>query len=273
MALLAILLVDHVPKCRFRQAAWDAGRFVGIFLLFWVLAGQNPRNIPAFVTAMCRYSADYSEAMSMYRPNEVFLVGLGIAVFVMVAVANGLRAWQFAKYRFRIPLTLFECACLFIIWKHGYVRIDHAANFWTLIVQATPLLFLAHEGFPAGRAAAAAAAWLSARRRRAACRRIAAAGAGRADVAGGRVAVLAFGRGRDGEGIVRRGVGGSPCREERCCRGQIPRAPAAAIEPLAASTSLRPGEKGCALSYSLNVALPWRSRCGRFGDLRYGTVG
>jgi hypothetical protein len=156
VALMAIVLADHLVNRRIRQAAWDTSRFAGAFLLLWILAGQNPLNIPAFLVVLFQYSSGYNEAMSMYAPNEWYLVALGIGVFALVALANGLRAWQFAKYRARIPLTIFECGCLFVVWKHSYVRIDHAGYFWTFVFAAAPLLFLAEEDFPPVQADAAA---------------------------------------------------------------------------------------------------------------------
>ena len=69
----------------------------------------------------------------------------GGAVLGAFAVVNILRVMKFRIYGHRLFTAFFECACLFVVWKHGHNRAGHEVMFWEFIIPAAPLLFMAHE--------------------------------------------------------------------------------------------------------------------------------
>jgi hypothetical protein len=144
-SLMATVVAQQLLGRCWKAALRDAGCFAAAFLALWLLAGQRLATLPRFVQGCFAFSKGYNEVMAMYIPGESRLVGLAVGMFLVLAAANVLRLWRFREHRDRIFLTLWECALLFIVWKHGFVRADHSLFFWTFILPASPLLLLAHE--------------------------------------------------------------------------------------------------------------------------------
>jgi hypothetical protein len=141
--LMLLVVVDRLFSRRWRDLAYNAGGFGITACVLWFLAGQRVSNVAAFAKGAIEFSKGYSEALSYAGKPE--LVFLGAAVLAIFAVANILRALKFRVYRHRLLTTIYECAYLYVIWKHGYNRAGHEFMFWEFIILAVPLLFLAHE--------------------------------------------------------------------------------------------------------------------------------
>jgi len=141
--LLLLVVVERVRTRRFLPLAWDLG-WLGITVLgLWLHAGQKVSHAVAFMRGAMAFSKGYNEALATVGKPQ--MVWLGLVVLGLFALINALRFCQFRRYRFRLPLSLFEAACLFIFWKHGYVRAGHEVAFWAFMILGAPLLFLAHE--------------------------------------------------------------------------------------------------------------------------------
>jgi hypothetical protein len=145
--LMMLVVFERVRTRRFPELAWNLGWVSVSAFGLWVRAGQKISNAAAFFRGAMEFSKGYNEAMWMRGKPE--LAWLALTVLGLFALVNLLRVWQFRLYWHRLPTSVFEAACLFVSWKHGYVRTDHAALFWSFIIPAAPLLFLAQEPPPA----------------------------------------------------------------------------------------------------------------------------
>jgi hypothetical protein len=144
--LMTLVVLQRLRTRRFAGAAGDAATFVIAFLLLWMLAGQHLSNLGAFAYGAFAFTTGYNEMMMAGGlPHEGALLALALGVIGVFAVCN---LWRLARGQAglaRIPLTLFEASCLFVVWKHAFVRADHAIYFAHFAVSASALLFLAHE--------------------------------------------------------------------------------------------------------------------------------
>jgi hypothetical protein len=157
--LLSLCGAQNAIQGRSRIVVRDLAVFGVAFVSLWTLAGQRLANIGAYVRGVFAFSGGYNEAMAMNVKNEPLLVLLALSVILLFFALNSLRLWHPGRLIFRIPILVFECACLFIIWKHSFVRADHGVFFRHFITTAIPLLFLSHswiESFPPSQSAVAA---------------------------------------------------------------------------------------------------------------------
>jgi hypothetical protein len=111
---------------------------LALFVLTWMVLGQNLFNLGSFLVRGFVISAGYTQTMwaepfpSMLLPGilTVLLTGSVIGVRSWTAVTSKERNhfWQ------RIVLLIWLLGLLFIIWKHGFVRAgrDHLVVFLTL---------------------------------------------------------------------------------------------------------------------------------------------
>lgn len=141
--LMGLILVERVRSRRFLDLAANLAGVGFTALFLWVLAGQKIANMAAFMRGAMAFSKGYNDALSTVGKPEI--IWLGLVVVALFAVVNVLRWWWFRTYWHRLLTTIFEAACLFIIWKHSYVRSGHEVFFWASMIPAAPLLFLAHE--------------------------------------------------------------------------------------------------------------------------------
>jgi len=141
--LLMLVAVERVRTRQFVDLACNLACLGVSTVLLWLLAGQKFSNVFAFMRSAKEFSKGYNEALATYG-NPV-TVWLGVIVIIAFVAFNALRFLQWHKYSRRLTTTVFEAGCIFVIWKHGYVRSDHGGFFWASILTAAPLLFLAHE--------------------------------------------------------------------------------------------------------------------------------
>jgi hypothetical protein len=145
--LMMLVVFERIRTRRFLELAWNLGCVGFTALLLWIHAGQKISNALVFMHGATEFSKGYNEALSFAGRPEMVWLGVGvISLFVMV---NILRVLKFRTYWHRLPTSLFEAACIFIVWKHGYIRAGHELIFWAVAVTTAPLLFWAHERPPA----------------------------------------------------------------------------------------------------------------------------
>lgn len=122
LATLAPVLVVTVRTAGARRAAGIAAGYAAGLVGFWLLAGQNPLHLPAYVRGTLHLALSYNDAMSVVEPRAIFWRGL--LTLAGLGLALGLTAWA----RRRRPRDLAALALLagntFVMWKHGFVRAD-----------------------------------------------------------------------------------------------------------------------------------------------------
>ncbi len=144
-AIMAVTLLQDIKHKMPRRALAEAGCFAAAVVVFWLLARQRLANFPRFLLGFLSFSKGYSETMELSFPGEGYLVGLALVVFLVFLAAAAIRLRRFREFQPRIALTVLEAAVLFVAWKHSYTRADHVIFFWTFVLPASPLFFLAHE--------------------------------------------------------------------------------------------------------------------------------
>ncbi|HLP03537.1 MAG TPA: hypothetical protein VK163_16030 [Opitutaceae bacterium] len=122
---VALALLRRAP----RPAAITAATFAVATLAIWLLCGQNPLNLPAYLLASLEVSSGYNDAMSIPTPDAPFLSGL--IVVGLLAVYLALYVATSARRTFAAANALLCALFLFLNWKHGFVRSDgHMIGFF-----------------------------------------------------------------------------------------------------------------------------------------------
>ncbi len=146
-ATLGLVLADTAWRRDRRRLALLAGAYAAAFLLFWLLAGQNPLNIPSFLRGVRALTGGYNEAMALDEDRGALGRGLVAAALLVAAFAWGW--WQRRREAGMLATTLLFAGFAFVKWKHGFVRADGhvyifhhftavAAVFWFLAAYAAP---------------------------------------------------------------------------------------------------------------------------------------
>jgi hypothetical protein len=142
----ALALYRRAP----RAAALNAGAFAGTYLAVWLLCGQNPLNLPAYVIGSLQVSSGYTDGMSIPTPADA--LGSGLLVAALLATCLVLHVRDSRRRAFALANATLCAAFLFLNWKHGFVRADgHMIGFFIcalLAIVAFPSLF---ADAPAGR--------------------------------------------------------------------------------------------------------------------------
>jgi hypothetical protein len=96
--------------------------FAGIFLTGWMLCGQHPANLPAYLFNSWEISSGYQDAMGWSCPSQQLYHGLAVAaIFAGYLGMNALTD----KDRYRgLILALGAAVYVFLNWKHGFIRAD-----------------------------------------------------------------------------------------------------------------------------------------------------
>ena len=133
-----------------RAAAELPGAFAVAFLAGWILCGQNPLHLPAYLRNSWEISSGYQDAMGAPCPTIQLYHGLGVAALLVISLAASVFA---ATDRRRASaLALGTAAYLFLNWKHGFVRADgHQLLFYMAALVAIVAAPFASEQLARGR--------------------------------------------------------------------------------------------------------------------------
>jgi hypothetical protein len=141
LCFCAVLLLGILER-RWRAIAVLTAWYAGSVLGFWLLAGQNPLHLPAYLKGVLELSSGYNATMGLAELPFIRLSGLALAggltlVFLWVACSVPRKS--------RLLVTLLLLAGFsFIKWKHGYLRADgHVFIFFTSVSVITLTLCLA----------------------------------------------------------------------------------------------------------------------------------
>ncbi len=154
-ALLAAGLALLAAR-RFAQAVHLAAAWVVCFLGVWGLLGQRPGDLPAYLVNFLQISSGYTGAMATVGdPTEIALCLSALGLLVVCLIPRpAVRLLSLPHLGAAAVVGL----CLFIEWKHGFVRHDdyHAALAFamlTLIPLVLPAFFPACDWRAPGRVA------------------------------------------------------------------------------------------------------------------------
>ena len=145
------VLARHVLRGRGRPASWRAG--VWPLLLFeaclcadWLLAGQKPADLPAFLRGAAELAGGHSRAMGFDPSLTIRALALALLVWT-----GGVGAWRFrrgprANRLAALPLAALFAGSLFMAWKQGVTRADsyHLSGylcFVAVFITTVPLFF------------------------------------------------------------------------------------------------------------------------------------
>lgn len=137
-----ILLLGYYAWIR----AWKDVRnlavaFAGAFLLLWVLAAQNPLNIPSFIHGIRQLTNGYNEAMALQE--EMTVTARGLVVLGALGLGIGWAAWRKRNDRNLLVAFALFAGFTFVNWKHGFVRADgHVYIFFHFGIVAALTIYL-----------------------------------------------------------------------------------------------------------------------------------
>lgn len=109
--------------------------FIGAFLLLWLVAGQSPGNLPAYLVTNYHLATGYSAAMGLETPaGEIALSPLWGAAFLLSLVGAGIFFWK-RGLRPGIELVLLLLPIAAVSFKDGFVRADelHEGQFISVV--------------------------------------------------------------------------------------------------------------------------------------------
>ena len=120
-ALVCVAVMAFLTRSWLR-AFWIAGSFLLGLLGWWLLAGQNPLHLPAYIQAIRYIAQGYNEAMALETPTRLLEIGSAMALSLLAMLT-----WTAARRR-ASPAMVSCCLLLagftYVSWKHGYVRSD-----------------------------------------------------------------------------------------------------------------------------------------------------
>jgi hypothetical protein len=146
--VLAVVLVGLGSVRPLLRREWRAALavpawFTVMLFMGWLLCGQNPLNLPAYLLNSWEISSGYQDAMGWSCPSPQLYHGLAVAaILAAYLMVNALTD----RDRLRgLVLATATAAYLFLNWKHGFIRADgHQLVFYfavlALVVGAPRLL-------------------------------------------------------------------------------------------------------------------------------------
>lgn len=124
---LAFLTVAVFSGQLIMERDWRNLRLIALFLPlalsgWWLLAGQNLGQLPAYFWGIKELSSGYNASMGLQEPPFAFNTAFGALVALAIMLIGA--GFYFGKdFKFAGALLLIG-AFSFIAWKHGFVRAD-----------------------------------------------------------------------------------------------------------------------------------------------------
>jgi hypothetical protein len=101
----------------------------GTFLLVWLLCGQSPLNLPAYILHSLDISSGYVQAMGL--PASTWSLVCGLLVLLSLVAYALFHLWAATEKTRALARCLLLGAYVYINWKHGFVRADgHIIGFY-----------------------------------------------------------------------------------------------------------------------------------------------
>lgn len=152
--IIAFAFIHHLINKRTMTAVMVPVVYGASLAGFWLLAGQELLNIPAFFVATFQFARAYNEAMiNNYRSELATLIGDSTQVYVIltliVSVIPSIKTLPIRSLISRLALTAVQLLILFVIWKHGFTRTELTHNliyYQFITIAAIPLFFFPTQG-------------------------------------------------------------------------------------------------------------------------------
>lgn len=145
MATIGVALLPALARQQWKQVAVLGGGFLASILFWWLLAGQRPGDLPAYVHGILELSSGYNLAMTLDETSGTFWRGASLTLLLVGSCLSAaiVRRHQIATVASLLLLTGF----VFLKWKHGFVRADGhifiyfafaaaAASTWVLLISS-----------------------------------------------------------------------------------------------------------------------------------------
>lgn len=149
--VLGCVAVFHFSRRRCIDGFLAPAAAIAVFFLGWILLGQSPAHIAAFLVNSARISSGYSEAMPLYESAAVFWSGL-TAGFILLGCYTISVARSTDRPRL-LATAIISIAASFMNWKHGFTRADSHVLvhfvFCLTIVFLYPAIFGSAQGMAA----------------------------------------------------------------------------------------------------------------------------
>lgn len=141
LATLGFVALQAVVVHAYRRLVWLLATFAIALLVYWIAAGQDPRNLPSFVQGVTQLSRGYNDAMGLQEPPLAFATGAGSLLLLWLALTG--VGWT-QRRRIAVLLAVGLVAGFsFLKWKHGFVRADgHVYLFYFYAVIGAPTAWL-----------------------------------------------------------------------------------------------------------------------------------
>jgi len=134
-ATLGLLCIHELLRRDYRRAAALAATFAAGFTGWWLLAGQDPRHIPAYLRGVAELTSGYNQAMGLLEPAAIFQRGLTTLLLLVAAMVWA--AWRCRRHLSALAGLVLLAGFSFVKWKHGFVRADgHVYLFFNYVAVA-----------------------------------------------------------------------------------------------------------------------------------------
>lgn len=118
--------------------------FCGSVALLWVCTHQRLAHLPTYFAGILSYTSGYMEAVSIHGPLHTTALGVAIGLMLLTPILYRLDNWR--GYRGALGLDAFTALCIFVAWKHGYIRADiHVYMFLSVAMASAALILLTDE--------------------------------------------------------------------------------------------------------------------------------
>jgi hypothetical protein len=124
--------------------------YVIALVVFWLLAGQNPVHLPAYLRGILELGGGYTDAMSIPTPPESF--NRAVLLTASLAACLGWALWHRRREAVSVAALLLLAGHTFVQWKHGIVRSDaHVFIYFNYAIVAAFVIHLAGWWMPRAR--------------------------------------------------------------------------------------------------------------------------
>ncbi len=149
-ATMGVVLGCFAWHRQWRRLLQLGAGYVIALLLFWLLAGQNPLHLPAYLRGILELGGGYTDAMSIPTPPEAF--NRSLLLTASLAACLGWALWYRRREANAVAVLLLLAGHTFVQWKHGIVRSDgHVFIYFNYAIVAAFVIHLAGWWMPRAR--------------------------------------------------------------------------------------------------------------------------
>lgn len=150
-ATVGVVLGCFAWHRQWRRTLLLGSGYVLALLLLWLLAGQNPVHLPAYLRGILELGGGYTDAMSIPTPPETF--NRSVLLSLSLAACLGWALWHRRREATSVAVLLLLAGHTFVQWKHGIVRADtHAFIYFNYAIVAAFVIHLAGWWLPRAQA-------------------------------------------------------------------------------------------------------------------------